>query len=254
MRQASCHEPLTVEQVEKALGKKMQEVITHCPKALAETAREALVEAFTCPVPAEEASSEATPVRGAAEAFVAEGNQSVKNFDKEIRSTLLKVFTNDTYPTARILELLQRHAQETTLAGLLSDQAARSALQVRPLDTASRKVLDKALSEARATGMNALHAKLAETKDAWVKAQHKKLIEGRHREFQKQHLEPCDFGACGFRFDYMLAEITRARMESFVAKLGDRSWDVLFPEDAPPPPARPTAKARVPRPSASVSK
>ncbi|NTX06003.1 hypothetical protein [Myxococcus sp. CA040A] len=43
-----------------------------------------------------------------------------------------------------------------------------------------------------------------------------------------QDLEPCDFGACGFRFDYVLAETTRANMEALVSRLGGPDWDALF--------------------------
>ncbi|WP_163868590.1 hypothetical protein [Myxococcus eversor] len=35
-----------------------------------------------------------------------------------------------------------------------------------------------------------------------------------------QGLEPCDSGACGFRFDYVQAETTRANLETLVARLG----------------------------------
>lgn len=36
---------------------------------------------------------------------------------------------------------------------------------------------------------------------------------------QTRGLEPCDFGACGFRFDYVQAETTRANLEALVARL-----------------------------------
>lgn len=43
-----------------------------------------------------------------------------------------------------------------------------------------------------------------------------------------QGLEPCDSGACGFRFDYVQAETTRANLETLVARLGGPDWDELF--------------------------
>ncbi|MFY2560384.1 hypothetical protein ACN469_22420 [Corallococcus terminator] len=38
---------------------------------------------------------------------------------------------------------------------------------------------------------------------------------------QARGLEPCDFGACGFRFDYVQAETSRANMEVLMARLGE---------------------------------
>jgi hypothetical protein len=79
-----------------------------------------------------------------------------------------------------------------------------------------------------------------------VKEQQINALREKHDEFLKQGLEPCDFGDCGFKFDYMLAETPRANIEAFVAKLGDRGWNSLFPEDAPLPPPPPPKPPKTP--------
>jgi hypothetical protein len=68
----------------------------------------------------------------------------------------------------------------------------------------------------------------------WAEEQKKIIIDRLHPRYVDDTLEPCDFGACGWRFDYMLAPLPKSEMQAFVSKLGDRPWESLFPHDAAP--------------------
>jgi len=73
-----------------------------------------------------------------------------------------------------------------------------------------------------------------EAMQKWAEEQKKLIINDLHQSYSGQMLEPCDFGACGWKFDYMLAALPKSEMQAFVSKLGDRSWASLFPHDAAP--------------------
>lgn len=264
-RKASCCEQLTVEDVEKAIGLKMMEFIGKCPSVFAGPARDAITVAFTPPPPLPPLS-ETPPEPGTAASptepdpkavvpppapdplFVAavekllDESRSYKDFDKEVREAFLKVFPNKKYDSAENFALLKSYTRREMLVGLLPEENAKKAVEGVPLEPKEartfEKELEKTFKKAIETGLENLRTKLTETQDAWVKEQHTGEIKKRHEAYLKDGLEPCDFGACGFRFDYMLAETTRANMEAFVAKLGGRDWNVLFPEDAPPPPKK----------------
>jgi hypothetical protein len=170
-------------------------------------------------------------------------SSSYKGFDKKVRETFLKVFSNKKYEDAEHFELLKSYTREKVHSGLLLDENVKKAIEGRPQAPkearAFEKELEKTFNQAIDAGLETLRTKLTETKDAWVKEQHAEELKKRYGAYLKDGLEPCDFGACGFRFDYMLAETTRANMEAFVAKLGGRDWNALFPEDAPPPSLKP---------------
>ncbi|MCP3136406.1 hypothetical protein [Pyxidicoccus xibeiensis] len=263
-RQASCREKLTVEDVEKAIGVKMLEVLQSCPDDFAPPAREAITEAFTPPppLPSTEATQEpeaasptvpdpkvaaAPPVPDpkvvAAVELLFDEHISDKDFVREVRKTLLKVFTKNSYDSTTNFELLKAYTREKVLAALVPEENVQKAVDGSPLAPKEAKALRKTIDKAIDTGTADLQTKLTEVKDAWVKAQYTRAIAGRHQLFLTEGLEPCDFGACGFKFDYMLAETTLADMEAFVSKLGGREWNALFPEDAPPPPPKPAKKA-----------
>ncbi|NTX08866.1 hypothetical protein HUA75_44645, partial [Myxococcus sp. CA040A] len=288
-REASCCEKLTVEDVEKAIGPKMTEFIGKCPSDFAEPASDAIMMAFTRPPPPPPltktppepgAAASATaldpkavvpppapdpkaivpppapdPLFVAAVEKLLDESRSYKDFDKEVRATFLKVFPNKKYENPKNFALLKSYTREKVLAGLLPEENVQKAVEGPPPEPkearAFEKALEKTFKKATETGLENLRTKLTETKDAWAKAEHTLQINRRHAEYLKDGLEPCDFGACGFRFDYMLAETTRANMEAFVSKLGGRDWNALFPEDAPlPPPPSPKPKKQAPSKSA----
>ncbi|MFP2926078.1 hypothetical protein ACLESO_12830 [Pyxidicoccus sp. 3LG] len=276
-RKASCCEKLTVEDVEKTIGSKMTEFIGKCPSAFAEPARDAITVAFTPPPPpspltetASESGTAASPTEPDPRAvvpppasdpmFVAavekllDESRSYKDFDKDVRETFLKVFPNKKYENPENFALLKSYTREKVLAGLLPEESVKKAVEGPPPEPkearAFEKALEKTFNKAIETGLENLRTKLLETKNAWVKKEHERQIQRRHQSFLEDGLEPCDFGACSFRFDYMLAETTRANMEAFVSKLDGRDWNVLFPEDAPPPSPKPKKQA----PSKSAGK
>jgi hypothetical protein len=76
--------------------------------------------------------------------------------------------------------------------------------------------------------------RVGEALKQWAEEQKKLIINQLHPSYVKDKLEPCDFGACRWRFDYMLAALPRSEMQAFVSKLGDRSWESLFPHEAAP--------------------
>jgi hypothetical protein len=105
------------------------------------------------------------------------------------------------------------------------------------------KSTEEDIKKAADASIEEFTKKLTETKNAWVKSTFAQEIKIKHGEYLEDGLEPCDFGTCGFKFDYMLAETTRANMEVFVSKLGDRDWNSLYPEDAPLPAPKPPKPA-----------
>ncbi|NTX06011.1 hypothetical protein HUA75_30065, partial [Myxococcus sp. CA040A] len=276
-RKASCCEKLTVQDVETAIGPKMTEFIGKCPSVFARPASDAIIVAFTPPppplteTPPPEPGAAASPAAPDPKAVVPQPapdplfvvaveklldeSRSYKDFDKEVRATFLKVFLNKKYETPENFALLKSYTRKKVLAALLPEEDVQKAVEGPPPvpkeARAFEKTLEKTFKMAIETGLENLRTKLTETKDAWAKAQHTLQINGRHARYLKDGLEPCDFGACGFRFDYMLAETTRANMEAFVSKLGGRDWNALFPEDAPlPPPPSPKPKKQAPSKSA----
>jgi hypothetical protein len=138
-----------------------------------------------------------------------------------VKTTFLQVFPNKDYNSPDNFELLKKYAREKTLGGL------------------TEASVEDDVKKALETSLEDLKKKLTEVKDAWIKDKHNREIGKKHSDFLLEGLEPCDFGNCGFKFDYMLAETSQANMEAFVSKLGDRSWNTLFPDDAPPPPPPP---------------
>jgi hypothetical protein len=186
------------------------------------------------------------------------GSVKAEDFDKQVLGVFLKVFSNPLYNSDGNFVLLKDYTRKQIFEALLSEDSVKKAAEGgAPQAPKEKKSFEKALEEALAkslkgatqSGLEKLQTKLTEVKDEWVKKLYVEKIKERHQEYLKDRLEPCDFGACGFKFDYMLAETTRPNMEAFVAKLGDRDWSALFPEDAPPPPPRPAKKA----PSKSAS-
>ena len=99
-------------------------------------------------------------------------------------------------------------------------------------ETDIKKFVDEAMEE--------VNKEMAAFKEKWLKDMYAEAIQSRYVDFLKDGLEPCDFGNCGFRFDYVLAELPRDGMEEFVTKLGARDWNSLFPQDAPPAAPKPT--------------
>ncbi|MCP3136402.1 hypothetical protein [Pyxidicoccus xibeiensis] len=278
-RKASCCEKLTVEDVEKAISRKMTEFLCKCPGVFAVGARRAITDAFTPPppppltetapepeaagAPTEPDPTAVTPPPEPDLKFVAAVEKllderiSNEGFDKKMRAIFFKVFPNKTYDSAENFALLKTYTREAVLAGLLPEDDVKKAVEGAPQDPKEARAFDKSLEKtfknAIQTGLENLRTKLTETKDGWVKEQHDFEILQRLTDYLKDGLEPCDFGACGFRFDYMLAETTRANMEAFVSRLGGREWNALFPEDAPPPPP-PSPKPKKQPPSKSAGK
>jgi hypothetical protein len=190
------------------------------------------------------------------------GSIKAEDFDKQVRGVFLKVFSNPLYNSDGNFVLLKDYTRKQMFETLLPEDSVKKAAEGgAPQTPKEKKAFEKALEEALAkslkgatqSGLEKLRTKLTEVKDEWVKKLHVEKIKERHQEYLKDRLEPCDFGACGFKFDYMLAETTRPNMEAFVAKLGDRDWNALFPEDAPPPPPKPAKKAPS-KPAASKGK
>jgi hypothetical protein len=266
-RQASCGQKLTVEDVDKGIGALMTTFLKKCPEDFAKPAILAIEKAFTPPPPPEPAAA-APPASAAPPApdptavavppapdpkLVAaveklfDEHTSDKDFVKAVRETLGKVFPSKSYDSAQNFELIKAFTREKVLAALLPDETLKKALAGSTLPPkeakAHEKALKKTLEQALDTATEELRVKLTEVKDTWLLEQRTEQIQRRHGEFLKDGLEPCDFGVCGFKFDYMLAETTRAHMETFVSKLGDRDWNTLFPDDAPPPPPKPDKKA-----------
>jgi hypothetical protein len=174
--------------------------------------------------------------------------ESEKKFNKAVRGVFLKVFTNELYDSAHNFELLKDYTRQQMSETLLLDENVKKAAdgnvpQAPKEKTEFENALKKSLDKALQAGLEKLRTKLTEVKDQWVKTQGALEIKQRHKDYLKGRLEPCDFGTCGFKFDYMLAETTRANMESFVAKLAGRDWNSLFPEDAPLPPPKSVKKA-----------
>jgi len=174
--------------------------------------------------------------------------ESEKKFDKAVRGVFLKVFTNELYDSAHNFELLKDYTRQQMSETLLLDENVKKAAngnvpQAPKEKTEFENALKKSLDKALQAGLEKLRTKLTEVKDQWVKTQGALEIKQRHKDYLKGRLEPCDFGTCGFKFDYMLAETTRANMEAFVAKLAGRDWNSLFPEDAPLPPPKSVKKA-----------
>jgi hypothetical protein len=242
-RTAKCGEKLTVQDVEKGIGENMTAYISDCPEELADAANTALQKAFappkptTTPAPKPTAqTAEATPdpkqLREAVEKLVAE-SKAHKDFDGRVQKAYWKLFTAAEYYNKSTYALIQNYAREKVL-GALNDKSTEDDI---------KKAVD--------AGIDDVTKKLTETKDAWVKDQYAQKINNKHAEYLADGLEPCDFGSCGFKFDYMLAETTRANMEEFVKKLGDRDWNSLYPEDAPPPPPKLPKQAK---PSATPTK
>jgi hypothetical protein len=186
-------------------------------------------------------------------------NTPEKAFDKAVRGVFLRVFTNTDYDNDNNFELLKDLTLKQVTELLLLDEnvkkeAEGKAPQAPKEKTEFEKALKNSREKALQAGLEKLRTKLTETQDAWVKKQYDIAIKDRHKEYLRDRLESCDFGMCGFKFDYVLAETTRPNMEAFVAKLGDRDWNELFPEDAPPPPPKPAKKGPSKKPAASKDK
>jgi hypothetical protein len=179
---------------------------------------------------------------------ISTSKESEKEFDKDVQGVFLKIFTNSNYNSASNFVLLKDYTRQQMSDLLLLDENVKKAADGKvphapkektEFENALKKSLDKALQAS----LEKLRTKLTEVKDQWVKTQGALEIKQRHKDYLKDRLEPCDFGTCGFKFDYMLAETTRANMEAFVAKLAGRDWNSLFPEDAPLPPSKSVKKA-----------
>jgi len=226
-RTAKCGEPLKVEDVEKGIGANMTAYILKCPDEFAEDARKAILAAFTPPSPPPpppkppEPTAKPDPKIRAAIEKLLDGSTAAKDFNDRVKTTFLQVFPNKGYNSPDNFELLKKYAREKALGGL------------------TEASVEDDVKKALETSLEDLKKKLTEVKDSWVKDKHSREIGKKHSDFLEQGLEPCDFGNCGFKFDYMLAETSKANMEAFVSKLGDRPWNTLFPDDAPPPPPPP---------------
>ncbi|MBZ4419190.1 hypothetical protein [Myxococcus sp. RHSTA-1-4] len=278
-RQASCCAELTVADVEKGIGSMMSTFLLKLPTAFAEEARDAVTKAFAPPPPLEPAESTpatddaalspatstdaATPSAPDPKAVTPQPAPDPKlvetatklldesvtqdDFDKQVRGVFQKVFPNPSYDSASNFELLKSFTRQKMIEALLFEENVKTAAgggapQPTREKKAFEKALEKTLKGALDKGLEELRMKLTEVRDAWVQDEHTRHIKRRRDAFFKDRLEPCDFGTCGFTFDYMLAETTRANMESFVAKLGERDWNTLFPEDAPPLAPKPAKK------------
>jgi hypothetical protein len=223
-RKASCGEKLKVEDVEAGIGANLTTYLEKCPKEFAKGANDALTGAFTPPPPPKPDPKAPAPpdpkIRAVIEKLL-DGSKAYKEFDGKVKTAFRQIFTK-AYEVEDTLKLMKTYVREKVLTGL-NDKSVEADIL---------KAIDAGIEDYR--------KKLTETKAAWVKAEHKLQLERKYAEYLADGLEPCDFGACNFKFDYMLAETSRANMEAFVAKLGDRSWNALFPEDAPlPPPPQP---------------
>jgi hypothetical protein len=240
-RTDKCCAKLTVEDVEKGIGANMTAYISGCPDEFAKPADSALRTGFSPPTSAEtsepdEPKTAATPdskkLRETVEKLFAE-SKAHQEFTSQVQKAYWKQFSSEEYYNKNTYSLLQNYAREKVFSAL-SDKSTEEDI---------KKAADASIEE--------FTRKLDETKDAWVKSTFAQAIKIKHEEYLDDGLEPCDFGTCGFKFDYMLAETTRANLEAFVSKLGDRDWNSLYPEDAPPPapkrpkPAAPRAKPPV---------
>jgi hypothetical protein len=238
-RTDKCGATLTVEDVEKGIGANMTAYISGCPDEFAKLADSALRTGFSPPTSTDTtAPNEPKPVmtpdakklRDAVEKLFAE-SKAHQEFTNQVEKAYWKQFPSEEYYNKNTYSLLQNHAREKVL-GALSDKSTEEDI---------KKAVDASIED--------FNKKLTKTKDDWVKSTCADQIALRHADYLADGLEPCDFGTCGFKFDYMLAETTRANMEAFVSKLGDRDWNTLYPQDAPPPapkppkPAAPRAKA-----------
>jgi hypothetical protein len=143
------------------------------------------------------------------------------------------VFPTAEYYNKELYALIQTHAREKAL-GALTD-----------------KSVEEDIKAAVKVSADELEKKLNEVKDAWVKKQAEEELKKKHAQYLEDGLEPCDFGDCGFKFDYMLAETSQANMEAFVAKLGDRGWSALFPEETPRADPKPPKQSK-PSPAKST--
>ncbi|OJH41736.1 hypothetical protein [Cystobacter ferrugineus] len=238
-RTDKCGRTLTVEDVEKGIGENMTTYINGCPNEFAKLANSALQTGFSPPTPVDTSASNepkatATPdakkLRDAVEKLFAESKAN-QEFTNQVGKAYWKQFPSEEYYNKNTYSLLQDYAREKVLSAL------------------SDKSTEEDIKKAVDAGIEEFTKKLTETKDGWVKSVYVKQIELKHAQYLEDGLEPCDFGTCGFKFDYMLAETTRTNMEAFVSRLGDRDWNSLYPQDAPPPapkppkPAAPRAKA-----------
>jgi hypothetical protein len=145
-----------------------------------------------------------------------------------VQKAYWKVFPTAEYYNKEIYALIQEHAREKTL-GALTDKSVETDIQA-----------------AAKASADELEKKLTEVKDAWVKPLAEEEIKKKHAEYLEDGLEPCDFGDCSFKFDYMLAETSQANMEAFVGKLGDRGWSSLFPEETPRADPKPPKQSKPP--------
>ncbi|MBZ4420675.1 hypothetical protein [Myxococcus sp. RHSTA-1-4] len=267
-RTATCSTELTVADVTKGIGKQMTEYLADLPKSFARSAREAITAAFTPPPPPPPPTEDTQPPKSpapspavAADAaspapdpkLVDQVNKLLEGlpgqkFDEKVLKTFQTVFSTAGYSSAENQMLLEDYTRKKTSDALHLDEnvqkaAAGGVPQAAAQKKAFAQMLDQSIDKAIQAGLAELQTKLQEVKKTWLEKQHTASIEDRHQDFVNDRLEPCDFGDCKFKFDYMLAEITRADMEAFVAKLGGRDWNTLFPEDAPPPPPKPAKKA-----------
>lgn len=118
------------------------------------------------------------------------------------------------------------------------DEAARKKAEAEAERAAQKKLEEARKAKDKAVIDKAVQAQLAlartgleKVKADWLAEARKIAIDAKCKEFSREGIEPCDFGACGFRFDYVLAELTQAEMEIIVSKLGGRKWSELFPDD-----------------------
>ncbi len=217
-RKASCGEKLTQEDVTKAIGARMTEYLGTCPKEFASKANVSLRAAFAPPSPPPKAAAPDPKVRAAVEKLV-DASKAYKALDTKLRTAFREVFPKS-YEDADTFKVMKTHVREKVLAGL-NDKSG-----------------EEDITQAIDASLQDFSKKLTETKTAWLKDLNEDQLKQKYQQYLAEGLEPCDFGECGFKFDYMLAETSRANMEAFVSKLGDRSWNDLFPEDAPPPPPK----------------
>jgi hypothetical protein len=235
-RTARCGTKLTVADVEKAIGANTISLIKGCPKEFAKEGRTALEKAFTPEAP----DPKVTPakldpkVREAVEKLVST-SKAYKELDGLVQKAYWKLFPTGEYYSKETYALIQTHAREKVL-GALTD-----------------KSMEQDVTTAVKASAEELEKKLNEVKEAWVTKQAKQVIEDKHGEYLEDGLEPCDFGDCGFKFDYMLAETSQANMEAFVAKLGDRGWNSLFPEDTPRADPKPPKQSKPPPTKSTTS-
>jgi len=238
-RTDKCGAKLTLEDVEKGIGTNMSAYISGCPDEFAGSADLALRTGFSPPTSADtsapdELKAAATPdskrLRETVEKLFAE-SKAYQEFTSQVEKAYWTQFPSEEYYNKNTYSLLQNYARE------------------KVLDALNDKSTEEDIKKAADASIEEFTKKLARTKGDWVKSTCVGQIELRHADYLADGLEPCDFGTCGFKFDYMLAETTRANMEAFVSKLGERDWNALYPQDAPPPapkppkPATPRAKS-----------